>query len=71
MKNRYLLFALIPIVILADLFCITNIGELVSMSSDFAVIAGVTLLCLVAIGNFFVVKFYMKKFKSNPNSKQY
>jgi hypothetical protein len=69
MKNRYVLFALIPLLILLELVGFTTVGEFISAPEDVMVVVGVLLLCVMLAANFYLVKFLINKFKSksNPN----
>jgi len=70
MKNRYVLFALIPILILLEFVLFTTIGEFISAPEDVMVVVGVLLLCVMLAANFYLVKFFINKFKSKSNSNQ-
>ncbi len=65
MKNKYLLFALAPIIILFELVGLSYVTELAREPSDVAVFMAVCLLCLLLIGNYFLLKFLISKFKPN------
>lgn len=64
MKNKYVLFALSPLVILIELLGFSYMAELARQPSDVAVLAAIVLLCLLLAGNYFLVKFLVSKFKT-------
>lgn len=63
MKTKYILLACcIPLIIVAEMFAFSYIGDLVSMPNNMAVTAGVVLLCAWVFGNLFILKTIIKKF---------
>jgi hypothetical protein len=64
MKNKYVLFALIPLVSLIELQWFSYMAELARQPSDIAVLVGIVLLCLLLAGNYFLIKILISKFKT-------
>lgn len=64
MKNKYVLFALSPLIILVELLGFSYMVELIRQPSDVAVLAAIVLLCLLLAGNFFLIKFIKSIFKT-------
>jgi multisubunit Na+/H+ antiporter MnhB subunit len=52
MKNKYLLLAFAPLLILLKLYWITTMFDLISQPSDVAVLIGIVLLCLFLACNY-------------------
>lgn len=59
MKTKYLFF-LLPLIVLAELYCFSWIVELLRQRSDTAVLIGIALTCGFITGNYFLVKFITK-----------
>ncbi|MBN8701931.1 MAG: hypothetical protein J0M08_02635 [Bacteroidetes bacterium] len=74
MQPKYLIFAS-PLIIFAEFYLFSWIAELLSKQSDSAVLAGVALFCVFAIGNYFLIRYIVlliknrkKDEKKNPNA---
>jgi hypothetical protein len=62
MKPQYLL--LLALLLLVDILTFTEIASLVRQPSDMSVATGLVLLAVLAVANFFVIRFAFSKLRS-------
>lgn len=63
MAKKIILF-ISPIILLVEIYLFSWIVDMLRQPSDIAVIAGIGLLCAGIIGNYFLIKFIQKQFKT-------
>ncbi len=63
MAKKIIIF-ISPIILLVEIYLFSWIVDMLRQPSDVAVIVGVTLVCVGIIGNYFLIKFIQKQFKT-------
>jgi hypothetical protein len=61
--TKKIIFFISPIILLVEIMLFSWIAELLRQPSDMAVFAGVILVSVTLVGNFFLIKLIQKQFK--------
>ncbi len=69
MKPKYF-YPLIPFILFLEIYIFSWIAELLRQPSDMAVIAGVILSCIYVAGNYFLVNYIIKQFKTKKQDEK-
>lgn len=62
--HQKILLCFIPLYLVADIYLLSHVFDLLSQKNDIAVAMGVILFCTLIIGNYFLIN-YLLTFKTN------